>query len=223
MVQQIVDYPVITIDGSSGVGKGTVSQRLAQYLDWHYLDSGALYRVLALSIQKLGIDLQDERALADQARYLDVVFQRQNIYLYDQDVSQTIRTEECAAIASKIAAFAAVREALLERQRNFLLAPGLVADGRDMGTTVFPQAKCKFFLQADAKVRAQRRYLQLKDQGINANLENLFKDISERDKRDALRSISPLKAASDAYIIDTSTMSADEVFDDIKRRCQDYI
>jgi len=193
--------PVITIDGASGVGKGTVSSRVAKHFNWHILDSGALYRILALTAIKNKIALDDEIELANSAINLDLNFK----------ALEDLRTEQCAAAASKIAVLTKVREALLARQRACRIAPGLVADGRDMGTVVFPDAQIKIFLTATAEERAQRRYKQLKEKGISAKLSEIVIDITERDKRDRTRSIAPCRAADDAFIIDTTKLSIDQV------------
>ena len=209
--------PVITIDGPSGSGKGTISRRLAQQLSWHFLDSGALYRLVGLGGARHGIANSDEGKIAEYARRLDVRFaagdpaEEPKIYLENQEVTSELRTETCGELASRVAAIPAVREALLERQRNFRQAPGLVADGRDMGTTVFPQADLKIFLTASAEVRAQRRYKQLKDKGNSVSLSALVQDINQRDARDSSRSVSPLIPAPDAVIVDTSEMDIAQV------------
>jgi len=209
--------PVITVDGPSGSGKGTISRQLAHQLHWHFLDSGALYRLVALGSMKNGIELDRENELAQYARRLDVHFvsddpaEEPAIFLDNQEVTGDIRTETCGNAASKVAALAAVREALLQRQRDFLQLPGLVADGRDMGTTVFPEADLKIFLTASAEERAKRRHKQLIEKGIDVNLAALVKDITERDKRDGSRASSPLKPADDAVILDTSSMDIGEV------------
>lgn len=211
------DIPVITVDGPSGSGKGTISRQIAHQLQWHFLDSGALYRLVALGAMKNGVELDHESELADYARRLDVRFVSEDpteepvILLNNQDVTSDIRTETCGNAASKVAALPAVREALLQRQRGFLQSPGLVADGRDMGTTVFPAARLKIFLTASAEQRAKRRHKQLKEKGIDVNLAALEKDIAERDERDGARASSPLKPADDAAILDTSVMGIDEV------------
>lgn len=206
--------PVITVDGPSGSGKGTLSRQLAHALKWHFLDSGALYRVLALAAIRHAVALDNHQALEVLGLHLDVTFEHEpmRILLEGQDVTLAIRTEECGNAASKVAAIPAVRTALLERQRAFSEPPGLVADGRDMGTVVFPDADLKVFLDASAKIRAIRRQAQLKEQGIDVSLDDLFAEISERDKRDRERAIAPLVAAKDAYVIDSTSMSIQEVF-----------
>ena len=212
-----MSVPVITIDGPSGTGKGTISLQLAKRLGWHFLDSGALYRLVAFGAQQQGLGLDDPGALTDYARHLPVQFISQEesseftIYLNNQDVSQDIRSESAGNAASKVAAIGPVREALLARQRDFRQLPGLVADGRDMGTTVFPDADLKIYLTASPEIRAQRRYKQLKEKGIDVSLSALVKDITERDERDANRSVSPLKPAADAVLVDTSSLTIDEV------------
>ena len=204
----MAEVPVITVDGPSGTGKGTLCIYLADWLGWHLLDSGALYRVLALAALRAGTDLDDEQTLVALARDLDVAFERDEkgmrVKLDGEDVSGRIRTEECGNAASRIAAMAAVRAALVERQRAFQQFPGLIADGRDMGTVIFPQAPLKLFLTASPAERAKRRYKQLIEQGISVNLHRLSADITERDERDSKRAASPLKPASDAITIDTT-------------------
>jgi len=218
--------PVITVDGPSGVGKGTLSQLLARRFGWHFLDSGALYRLTAMAAQRHGVALDDEPAVAAVAAALDVVFQtgdqgQVRVLLENHDVSDDIRTEQAGNNASKVAALPAVREALLQRQRDFAIAPGLVADGRDMGTTVFPEADLKIFLTASARVRAERRYKQLKEKGFDANLMSLIEEIEQRDERDRSRSASPLRPAEGAVSIDTSSKSIDEVMAEVLSHCGD--
>lgn len=213
--------PVITIDGPSGAGKGTLSSMLANHLGWHFLDSGAIYRVLAIACVHHDINLQDEESVAPLASSLDVQFLHEDgravIMLEGEDVANKIRTEEIGAMASKVAAMASVREALLRRQRAFAQAPGLVADGRDMGTVVFPTAEIKIFLTASAEERAQRRLLQLQDKGLDVNIATLLKDIQARDERDRNRSIAPLIAAEDAFTLDSTGLCIDEVFSQVLR------
>jgi len=209
---------LITLDGPGGVGKGTISALLAENLGWHYLDSGALYRLTALACIQKNISLDDMNEdvfthIADIASTLDVKFLPQGgILLEGEEVEALIRTENAGNNASKVAVIPQVREALLLRQKNFLQAPGLVADGRDMGTTIFPDAPLKIFLTASAKERAKRRYKQLIEKGITVKMPDLVVEIQKRDERDINRSASPLKAAQDAHVIDTSELSIDEVF-----------
>jgi cytidylate kinase len=218
--------PVVTIDGPGGSGKGTVSQLLAARLGWHYLDSGALYRVLGLAARKTGIPLTDGPALAVLAHRLHLAFEPQadgspaRVYLNKQDVSAELRTEECGRWASEVAVLPQVRAALLQKQHDFHAPPGLVADGRDMGTTVFPAARLKIFLTASPEVRAERRYKQLKEKGLDVSLPLLLGEIRARDARDAEREASPLKPAADAEILDTSSMSINEVVNHILARLQ---
>ncbi|MDZ4261716.1 MAG: (d)CMP kinase [Pseudomonadota bacterium] len=208
---------IITIDGPSGSGKGTLSQMLARCLGYHLLDSGALYRLVALTSMKKGIDLGNEQAVSEAAAGLDVIFSLENgesaqILLEGVQVTDVIRQEAVSMAASKIAAYPGVRAALLERQRAFATAPGLVADGRDMGTTVFPDAQVKLFLTASAEARAERRYKQLRTKGESVDMAELIRDIRERDERDSNRAVSPLKPAADAVIIDSTAMTIDDVF-----------
>ena len=208
---------VITIDGPSGSGKGTLSQMLARHLNYHLLDSGALYRLVALAAIKKGVNLDDEQAVSEIAFTLDVMFsldtkQSAQILLNGEGVTDAIRIESVGMAASKVAAFPKVRAALLERQRAFAVMPGLVADGRDMGTTVFPDAQKKLFLTASPEARADRRYRQLSAKGESVDLAELVKDIRERDERDSSRAISPLRPADDAIVIDSTSMSIDQVF-----------
>jgi len=208
--------PVIAIDGPSGAGKGTVSRAVARALGWSLLDSGALYRLVALAGREAGVDLADAQALARIAADLDIRFATteqgaEAVWLRGRNVSRDIRTELAGNDASKVAALAGVRAALLDRQRRFAAPPGLVADGRDMGTVVFPEAGVKIFLTASAEERAQRRYKQLKEQGITANLAALSLDVAERDRRDRMRAASPLVASADAVSIDTSGIPVEAV------------
>ncbi|HQW58415.1 MAG TPA: (d)CMP kinase [Gammaproteobacteria bacterium] len=208
----IKPIPVITVDGPSGSGKGTIGLQLAKTLGWHFLDSGALYRVLALAALNHHLDLADEHAILGLATTLDVQFNTE-IVLENQNVTDQIRTESCGNVASQIAVFPAVRAALLDKQRAFCQPPGLVADGRDMGTTVFPEAIIKFFLEASAIERAKRRYLQLKNVYPDVTLENLLTEIRERDVRDRGRVTSPLIPAKGAVVLDTTGLGIKEVFD----------
>lgn len=212
--------PVITVDGPSGTGKGTVSQLLAKRLGWKLLDSGALYRVLALAAQKHSVALDNEAALNVLAEHLDVQFLAQashlpNIILEGEDVTDTIRSERIGNAASIVSALPAVRAALLSRQRAFRDAPGLVADGRDMGTVIFPDAELKIFLLASSEERAMRRYNQLKERGINVTLGDLIEELRERDKRDQERIVAPLRPAEDAVCIDTNRLTIEQVVEKI--------
>ena len=203
--------PIITIDGPSGSGKGTLCKLLADRLGYHLLDSGALYRLVALAAEHHGVSTENELAVADIAACLDVQFKAQGdgvqVVLEGEDVSSAIRTEACGMNASKVASLTSVRKALQERQRAFSERPGLVADGRDMGTVIFPEAPVKVFLTASAQERAERRYKQLKSKGLSASLSDILADIQQRDERDQNRVIAPLKAAEDALIIDCTHMS----------------
>jgi len=209
--------PVITVDGPSGSGKGTICRLLAKELGWHLLDSGALYRLSALAARHHGVALDNEEALVVLAAHLDVQFVAREdeddvqIILEGEEVTDAIRAEEIGNDASVVAAIPAVRAALLERQRAFAERPGLIADGRDMGTVVFPQAPLKIYLDASAEERADRRYKQLINKGVGASLQAILEDIQARDARDMNRKVAPLKPADDAIRLDTTTMSIDEV------------
>ena len=215
--------PVICLDGPSGVGKGTICLAIAAHLGWHILDSGSLYRITALQVSRdfpeRPIDSLDESQITDIAKNLSVSYLEENnelfIFLDGENISQLIRNEEIGAKASQIAAIPAVREALLARQRAFLAEPGLIADGRDMGTVVFPQAVLKIYLTASAEERAQRRYKQLKGKGIDANLSALVENLRLRDDRDMNRKTAPLKPASDAIVIDTTTLDIEQVTNEV--------
>ncbi len=203
--------PVLTIDGPSGSGKGTVSRAVARELGWQLLDSGALYRLVALAGRRTGIPLDDASALAHLAQHFDIRFGsgksgEEVVWLGAEDVTREVRTESAGNDASKVAALPAVRAALLDRQRRFAVAPGLVADGRDMGTVVFPQAGLKIFLTASPDERALRRHKQLKEKGVAATLAALSLEIAERDQRDSSRAVAPLVASADAVLLDTTGM-----------------
>ena len=213
--------PVITSDGPRGSGKGTLTGMLAARLGWNLLDSGALYRVLAFAAGNHGVDLADEQTLTSLAAHLDVQFlaeegQEQRIILEGEDVTRGIRTETAGAGASRVASLPAVRQALLARQQAFREAPGLVADGRDMGTVVFPDAQLKIFLTASPEIRAERRYRQLLEKGETASLAGLLDEINARDERDMNRSIAPLRPAEGAILIDSSHMSIEKVLETVQ-------
>ncbi|MDC9725267.1 MAG: (d)CMP kinase [Gammaproteobacteria bacterium] len=221
----MTDIPVLTIDGPSGSGKGTVAQLMAKKLGWHYLDSGAIYRVLAQAAIKHNVDLADEEKLSDMAESLDLVFSLNGesliVLLEGEDVSLLIRSEQAGNAASKVAALPLVRAALLNRQHDFRQLPGLVTDGRDMGTVVFPDAKHKVYLTASARVRAERRYKQLKEKGIESNISALEAEISERDDRDSQRDVAPLRPAIDAVELDSTSMGIEAVFEHVSTLCAD--
>ena len=213
--------PVIAIDGPSGSGKGTVTQRVANRLGWRVLDSGALYRLVGYAVDQAGNGFEDEKEISKLASSLNVNFKDGRIYLGGAEVTDLIRTEGAGNNASKVAAMPGVRAALLDWQRDYAAFPGLVADGRDMGTTVFPHAGVKIFLTASAAERAQRRYKQLKEKGLSANLAALTAEIEERDARDRNRAASPLVAAPDAIEIDSTAMGIDEVVDLVLRKAHE--
>jgi CMP/dCMP kinase len=222
------DVPVITIDGPSGSGKGTVSRAVAKALGWSLLDSGALYRLVALGGRRASISLDDGPALGQLAGRFDIRFGSNEsgdeaVWLDGQDVTRAIRTEEAGNDASKVAALPVVRAALLDRQRRFAVPPGLVADGRDMGTVVFPAARVKIFLTASPTERALRRYKQLKEKGVAANLAALSLEIAERDRRDSTRTASPLVASADATMLDTTGMSVDGVIGRVLEIARDFV
>ncbi len=212
--------PVITIDGPSGAGKGTVARIVAEQLGWNLLDSGAIYRVLAVATQHHHVSLDEEEPLIPMAAHLDVQFEissqgESTVILEGENVTNTIRTEEIGSLASQIAAFPRVREALLRRQRAFSESPGLVADGRDMGTIVFPKAPVKIFLTASAEERAERRFNQLKEKGFDVKIGRLLDDIRQRDERDRNREVAPLVPAEGALIVDSTDLSIQEVVNKI--------
>ncbi|MBF8161391.1 (d)CMP kinase [Ectopseudomonas guguanensis] len=216
-----MNAPVITVDGPSGSGKGTLCALLAKQLGWNLLDSGALYRLLAFAAGNHGIDLTNEESLKQLAAHLDVQFIDKRIVLEGEEVTDAIRNEQVGAGASMVASLPAVREALLQRQRAFQEEPGLVADGRDMGTVVFPDAPLKVFLTASAEERARRRYLQLKAKGDDVNLASLLDEIRARDERDTQRAVAPLKPAADAILLDSTELSIEQVLERILREVAD--
>jgi len=210
--------PVIAIDGPSASGKGTVAQRVARVLGFHFLDSGAMYRLLGLAAAKRGIALDAESQLAHLAVQIEIRFEGETIWLDGAKVGDELRSEEAGAAASKVAALPQVRAALLERQRAFRRAPGLVADGRDMGSVVFPDAALKIFLTASAGARAERRYKQLKEKGMDANITALLQDIQARDERDTQRSTAPLQQAPGAILLDTTALNIEQAVQEVLAR-----
>jgi cytidylate kinase len=215
--------PVIAIDGPTASGKGTVAQRVAEALGFHYLDSGALYRLTALAALQQGIDLNDEMQVSAVARGLDLRFAGEKVFLTGHDVSEVIRSESASQNASRVAAFPTVRSALTERQRAFRVAPGLVCDGRDMGSVIFPDAQLKIFLTASVEARAERRTNQLKQKGISAILADVVKELRIRDERDSTRQVAPLKKLDDAHLLDTTTISANEAVVQVLKLAKDTI
>lgn len=209
--------PVITVDGPTASGKGTIAGEVARRLGFTYLDSGALFRLAALSCQRAGIDPTDELNVARIAREMRPVFEEGKIWLEGEDVSMAIRQESIGILASKIAVLPQLRQAILALEHDFVRAPGLVADGRDMGTVVFPDAALKVFLTASSEARAKRRYIQLIEKGISANLASLSKDLEERDRRDRERKNSPTLPAADAHLLDSSEMTVEETVECVLR------
>ena len=209
------NVPVITIDGPTASGKGTVAAKVAERLSFHLLDSGALYRLTALQAMRRGLELRDEHGIAKLAEHLPARFVGHDVFLASENVTQAIRAEEVGNMASKIAALPTVRQALFALQLGFREAPGLVADGRDRGTVIFPTAKLKVFLTASVEARAQRRYKQLIDKGFSANMDDLLADLQARDERDTKRAVAPLVPAEDAHLLDTSEMTAEEAIEQV--------
>ncbi|MDI9818779.1 (d)CMP kinase [Tatlockia sp. PL877] len=227
-MKSVKGVPVITLDGPSGTGKGTICHMLANHLHWHVLDSGCIYRVLALAARKKRIDFNNVHALSELAYSLDLKFetdpeQRAQVLLDGKDVIEEIRSEQCGQDASQIAVLPEVREALLARQRAFAMLPGLVTDGRDMGTVVFPDALLKIYLHASAEERAHRRYLQLKESGIDASLAEVVDELEKRDARDTSRLHAPLKPAKDAAIINTTGLTIVQVFNNVLKLVDEHL
>jgi CMP/dCMP kinase len=214
--------PVLAVDGPGGAGKGTLCRRVAERLGWRLLDSGALYRLVALAAADAGVELDDEPGLAVVARDLPARFAGERVLLGDKDVTEAIRSEACGDQASRVAALPSVRTALVGLQRGFRRPPGLVADGRDMGTVIFPDAELKVFLTASAEERAMRRYKQLKEKGFDVNLAGLSAEVAARDRRDAERAVAPLRPAPDACVIDSTELNIDQVveavLDELRQR-----
>ena len=219
MIEQANSIPVLAVDGPGGSGKGTICREVAAAMGWHLLDSGALYRAVAVYAERRGVLLDDADALAALAGVLPVEFEPEEddtrVILDGQDVTRELRAETTGDRASRVAAIPAVRSALVQRQRDFRQSPGLVADGRDMGTVIFPDATAKVFLTASPRERARRRYKQLVEKGIDANIDRLYDEIVERDRRDEQRPVAPLRPAEEARIIDTTTMSIPEVVEEV--------
>jgi cytidylate kinase len=227
-MQSDKNVPVITLDGPSGTGKGTICHMLADHLHWHVLDSGSIYRVLALAAKKKGINFSDEKALAKLAHSLDLKFEthsenKPQVLLDGEDVIKAIRSEQCGQDASKIAVLPEVRKALLARQRAFAMLPGLVTDGRDMGTVVFPDAVLKIYLYASPEERALRRHLQLKEKGIDASLAEVVDELAKRDARDSSRLHAPLKPAEGAAFIDTTGLTVVQVFHNVLKLVDEHL
>lgn len=220
VLPDMTDIPVITIDGPSGSGKGTLARRVADTLGWHLLDSGALYRIVGAMSVRRGIGLADETAVAELAGALSISFADDRVEVEGLDLTDEIRTEDAGENASKVAHLPAVRAAVFDLQRSFRQAPGLVADGRDMGTVVFTDAALKIFLDASAEVRAERRYKQLKNKGLSVSLRGLLEQIQERDARDRGRTIAPLKPAEDAIVLDSTSMTIEMVVQQVLSHAQ---